>query len=52
MYIDSFCLKTALTCLFVRLPDRLVVSFPNGDEIKNDEKKPAGSTIGEYCISQ
>jgi len=36
-----------LHLLFVRLPDRLVVSYPNGDEVKNGDKKPAGSTVGE-----
>ena len=33
-----------------RLPDRLIVTFPNGDEIKAGDKKPAGSTIGEHCV--
>jgi len=44
--VDDFLFKT---CLIVgRLPDRLVVTFPYGDEIKTDDKKPAGSTIGVY----
>jgi len=34
-------------CSFVRLPDRLVVSFPSGDEMKDGDKKPAGTSIGE-----
>ena len=33
-----------------RLPDRLIVTFPNGDAIKNGDKKPAGSTVGECCF--
>ena len=38
------------TGLFARLPDRLVVSFPNGDEVKSGDKKPAGSTVGECDV--
>lgn len=44
---------TQVNMLFVcctRLPDRLVVTFPKGNEIKNGDKKPAGSTIGRCCI--
>ena len=31
---------------FLRLPDRLIVSFPSGDEMKDGETRPAGSTVG------
>jgi hypothetical protein len=32
--------------LFIRLPDRLIVTFPDGDEVKNDDELRAGATIG------
>ena len=30
-----------------RLPEKLVVTWPDGYEIKQSERKPAGSTVGE-----
>jgi len=29
-----------------RLPDRLLVTFPDGDEVKNGDSLRAGSTVG------
>ena len=37
VYISTVC----------RLPDHLVVSWPNGMEVLELEKRPAGKTVGE-----
>ena len=57
MFVESFFLcrdkhvsHSVLVICCARLPDRLIVTFPNGDEIKTGDKKPAGSTIGEHCV--
>ena len=34
-----------------KLPDHLVISWPNGMAVLPNEKRPAGKTIGEALIS-
>lgn len=40
-----------LMCWFpIRLPDRLSVTWPEGDELFPNEIRPAGTTIGMFLV--
>lgn len=43
-------ISSKVVVFYFRLPSNLIVTWPEGDEVRPNEKRPAGKTIGLFSF--